>query len=121
MVVTGAIGEPPAKLLRLLKDLERAAGRRVAADRVAGRPLDIDIIDYRGHRSLRPAPRGRRRPGQVILPHPEAHRRAFVLAPLAQVAGYGLSSTFGGGVRHLLVKQRAPRHALRRLDSSAVV
>jgi 2-amino-4-hydroxy-6-hydroxymethyldihydropteridine diphosphokinase len=73
----------PAALLRLVKGLERKAGRRPGR-RLGPRPLDIDILDYGGRR-LGWAGRNRRR-AALVLPHPEAHRRAFVLVPLAQVA-----------------------------------
>jgi 2-amino-4-hydroxy-6-hydroxymethyldihydropteridine diphosphokinase len=74
---------PPMAVLRLAKRLEWKAGRRPG--RTAGpRPLDIDLIDYGGRRLGWPPAAYRR--GKLILPHPEAHRRAFVLIPLAQIA-----------------------------------
>jgi 2-amino-4-hydroxy-6-hydroxymethyldihydropteridine diphosphokinase len=79
---------PPEALLKVLKGVERASGRR------GGRPwgprtLDIDIIDYGG---LVRHWRGRRpdfrhagaRP--LVLPHPLAHERPFVIKPLLDVA-----------------------------------
>lgn len=73
----------PFELLRLLKGLERQAGRG-RGRRSGPRPLDIDILDYGGRRLGWPgARRGR---GRLILPHPELHRRAFVLVPLSQIA-----------------------------------
>ncbi len=81
---------PPAKLLIFLKDLERQAGRRTSAStRWGPRPLDLDIIDhgrrvngwYAKNRRLQTA----RRPNFLILPHPEAHLRRFVLEPLLKV------------------------------------
>ena len=51
---------------------------------MASRPLDLDILDYGGRRIGRPARRRER--GRLILPHPEMHRRAFVLVPLLEVA-----------------------------------
>ena len=79
---------PPEALLRVLKAIERRAGRR------GGRPwgprtLDIDIIDYRGlvrhWHGLQPEfPGAGRRP--LVLPHPLAHERPFVLRPLLDVA-----------------------------------
>jgi 2-amino-4-hydroxy-6-hydroxymethyldihydropteridine diphosphokinase len=78
----------PEALLRVLKGIERRSGRR------GGRPwgprtLDIDIIDYRGlirnWRGLAPGfSRAGARP--LVLPHPLAHERPFVLRPLLDVA-----------------------------------
>jgi 2-amino-4-hydroxy-6-hydroxymethyldihydropteridine diphosphokinase len=79
---------PAPALLRLLKEIERRAGRR------GGRPwgartLDLDIIDYKslildwaGRR--KGMPRARVRP--LVLPHPQLERRPFVLRPLLDVA-----------------------------------
>lgn len=72
----------PSALLRLLKRMERQAGRRPAA-RMSPRPLDLDIIDYGGRRIGRPALAGR---AGLVLPHPEMYKRAFVLRPLIDVA-----------------------------------
>jgi 2-amino-4-hydroxy-6-hydroxymethyldihydropteridine diphosphokinase len=97
----------PEALLRAVKAIERRSGRR------GGRPwgprtLDIDIIDYKGQ--IRRWRRGRpavvtagARP--LILPHPLAHERAFVLRPLADIAP---------DWRHPVLKQSA-RALLRRL------
>jgi 2-amino-4-hydroxy-6-hydroxymethyldihydropteridine diphosphokinase len=82
-VVDGVTTAPPATLLRHLKKMERAAGRR-SGRHWGPRPLDIDIIDV-GVVVGQPA-RGRRPAGRISLPHPEMHRRAFVLVPLLQVA-----------------------------------
>ena len=83
-VVFGRTRLAPAALLRALKRLERQAGRR-RGRRWGPRPLDIDIIDIQGHVQGWPSrgPLGRR---ALVLPHPEAHRRAFVLGPLAELA-----------------------------------
>ncbi|RZI38058.1 2-amino-4-hydroxy-6-hydroxymethyldihydropteridine diphosphokinase, partial [Herbaspirillum sp. HC18] len=73
----------PRDLLRTLKTIERSAGRRFG--RVWGpRSLDIDLLDYEG--ALRGLPRHGHRRGQLVLPHPELHKRAFVLVPLLDVA-----------------------------------
>jgi 2-amino-4-hydroxy-6-hydroxymethyldihydropteridine diphosphokinase len=73
----------PARLLRQLKQRERDAGRRPG--RTWGpRPLDIDIVACGTTRIRWPLARGPR-PG-LIVPHPFAHRRAFVLLPLLSVA-----------------------------------
>jgi 2-amino-4-hydroxy-6-hydroxymethyldihydropteridine diphosphokinase len=71
----------PAALLRLLKHMERRAGRRLAPH-WGPRCLDLDVLDYGGRRigwQLR-----RRERGRLVLPHPEIHKRAFVLIPLLE-------------------------------------
>jgi 2-amino-4-hydroxy-6-hydroxymethyldihydropteridine diphosphokinase len=91
----------PAALLRLLKGLERRAGRRPGRP-LGPRPLDIDILDYGGRRLGWPGrERGRAR---LVLPHPEAHRRAFVLVPLAQVAPQWRHPVLGASARILLAR-----------------
>lgn len=72
----------PAALLRLIKRIERRAGRRLGA-RWGPRCLDIDILDHGGRRLG--WPQRRRQRGRLILPHPEMHMRAFVLVPLLEV------------------------------------
>jgi 2-amino-4-hydroxy-6-hydroxymethyldihydropteridine diphosphokinase len=94
-------GLAPATLLRLLKCMERRAGRRLGPPMQA-RPLDIDILDYGGRRLGWP-PRRRQR-GRVILPHPELHRRAFVLVPLREVAPFWRHPVLGLGAKALLAR-----------------
>lgn len=72
---------PPLELLEALQRIERIQGRRRDGTRWGPRTLDLDLLLY-GDRHLC-GPRLR-------LPHPEIHRRAFVLVPLAQIAPEGL-------------------------------
>ncbi|HJS86943.1 MAG TPA: 2-amino-4-hydroxy-6-hydroxymethyldihydropteridine diphosphokinase [Acetobacteraceae bacterium] len=65
----------PAALLRALHGIEARFGRRRATVNAA-RSLDLDLIDVAGLVRNTPDP---------VLPHPRAHLRAFVLAPLAEV------------------------------------
>ena len=88
---------PPAALLRRLKQLERAAGRRPGR-RWGPRPLDLDILDYAGRRLAWPGGRGSR----LTLPHPEMHRRAFVLRPLADIAPHWRHPVLGATAQALL-------------------
>jgi 2-amino-4-hydroxy-6-hydroxymethyldihydropteridine diphosphokinase len=75
-VVVGRWAGSPAALLQVAHRIERAAGRtRPFAN--APRTLDIDLI-FVGGVVRREAP--------PILPHPRWRERAFVLAPLAEVA-----------------------------------
>jgi 2-amino-4-hydroxy-6-hydroxymethyldihydropteridine diphosphokinase len=98
----------PAALLRTLKHLERQAGRRYGRP-WGPRPLDIDIIDYAGRRLGWPPARGRR--GRLILPHPHAHRRAFVLKPLSDIAPHWRHPVIGASARALLAQLKGPRRA----------
>jgi 2-amino-4-hydroxy-6-hydroxymethyldihydropteridine diphosphokinase len=66
----------PADLLARLMAVETACGRQRSVPNAA-RTLDLDIIAIGGLVRGEPDP---------ILPHPRAHLRAFVLAPLADVA-----------------------------------
>jgi 2-amino-4-hydroxy-6-hydroxymethyldihydropteridine diphosphokinase len=75
--VAGLDTQLPAKaLLRELQALEGGHGRkRTFAN--APRTLDLDLLLY-GDRSIRePA---------LVVPHPRMHERAFVLAPLVEIA-----------------------------------
>jgi len=79
---------PPEALLRLLKGIERRAGRRGGSP-WGPRTLDIDILDHKGlvkhwrrgrPRFARPGPR------PLVLPHPWIDKRSFVLRPLLDIA-----------------------------------
>jgi len=101
---------PPAMLLRLFKDLERQAGRRF--HRAFGpRPLDLDIIDYRGRVLGRP--HRRRLRGSLILPHPEAANRRFVLEPLAEIAPHWRNPRTGQSIGQRLARLPREPGALR--------
>ena len=67
---------PAAALLAQLQAIERAHGRQ-RPYRNAPRTLDLDVLLYGDERSVDSA---------LELPHPRAHERAFVLAPLAEIA-----------------------------------
>jgi 2-amino-4-hydroxy-6-hydroxymethyldihydropteridine diphosphokinase len=79
-------------LLQVLKRIEAQAGRRRKAkdwhlshQQWLPRTLDLDIVSYHGVicNWKVTKPRGA---GCVVLPHPRAHQRAFVLRPLADAA-----------------------------------
>jgi 2-amino-4-hydroxy-6-hydroxymethyldihydropteridine diphosphokinase len=56
--------------------------------------------------------------GQVVLPHPEAHRRAFVLVPLLDVAPHWHHPALGQSAKTLLTKLAPRRSKVRRLLDS---
>jgi 2-amino-4-hydroxy-6-hydroxymethyldihydropteridine diphosphokinase len=78
-------------LLVALKGLERALGRR-QRERWGPRELDLDLLLYGRHRlAVERPPEGVSldvgKAGRLLeVPHPEARRRLFVLAPLADLA-----------------------------------
>ena len=78
-------------LVIALKSLERAFGRQ-DRERWGPRELDLDLLVFgRARLSLDRPPAGMSLdPGKadrlLVVPHPEAARRLFVLAPLADVA-----------------------------------
>jgi 2-amino-4-hydroxy-6-hydroxymethyldihydropteridine diphosphokinase len=84
-VLVAAAGSDPYQWLDRARELEAAAGRtRDADERYAPRTLDVDVImvwsdDGEPVVSGDPA---------LILPHPRAHRRAFVLRPWVDIQPY---------------------------------
>lgn len=66
----------PHALLALLHRIE-AAGDRVREVRWGPRTIDLDILDFAGRTVDEP---------DLVLPHPRAEQRAFVLVPWASVA-----------------------------------
>jgi 2-amino-4-hydroxy-6-hydroxymethyldihydropteridine diphosphokinase len=93
----------PDALLAALKAIERGFGRRPGR-RWGPRVLDLDIILWS---------QGRRRGARLALPHPDYRTRAFVLAPLAEIAPDWRDPISGLAVRHLLARLTAPRPAPR--------
>jgi 2-amino-4-hydroxy-6-hydroxymethyldihydropteridine diphosphokinase len=90
-VVEIKTGLTPNELLHALQSIENAMGRK---REIKGGPriIDLDLLFY----------------GQDIIdepdlqvPHPEIHKRRFVLEPLNEVASYFIHPVFGVSVRGL--------------------
>ena len=107
-VLLGQTRLAPGVLLRLVKRIEREAGRRLGY-RWGPRCLDIDILDYGGRRIGWPARQSER--GQLQLPHPLIHERAFVLVPLLDVVPAWSHPVLGISGRRLLARL-APKSAI---------
>jgi 2-amino-4-hydroxy-6-hydroxymethyldihydropteridine diphosphokinase len=69
--------ETPESLLKKLQALEQEFGRLPKKALNESRPLDLDLIAFKAE--VRNTP-------QLVLPHPRAHLRGFVLEPLAEIA-----------------------------------
>lgn len=69
--------ETPETLLKELQALEREFGRQPKRMHNEARPLDLDLIAF-GKET--------RNTTDLVLPHPRAHERRFVLEPLAEIA-----------------------------------
>ena len=80
-------GETPESLHAKLRALETELGRQPKEVLNEPRPLDLDLIAFGNE--IRPAASQRSEDGntqQLILPHPRAHLRQFVLQPLVEIA-----------------------------------
>jgi 2-amino-4-hydroxy-6-hydroxymethyldihydropteridine diphosphokinase len=84
-LVLGPAGAGREHWLGLVRDLEHKAGRERDPDRRYGpRTLDVDVIavwDAAGAPVLADEP-------DLVLPHPRAHLRAFVLRPWLDIQPY---------------------------------
>ena len=87
-------------LLAVAKELEREAGREPGA-RWGPRPLDVDVLIVGDDRVA---------DDDLVVPHPRMSQRAFVLAPMADIApGLVVASTAGWqGVRRTPLHLRVP-------------
>ena len=79
-------------LMRELKGIENRMGRHKAV-KWGPRIIDLDILLY-GQEVLQE--------DDLIVPHPELHKRRFVLTPLNEIASYVIHPAFGVSVAGLL-------------------
>jgi 2-amino-4-hydroxy-6-hydroxymethyldihydropteridine diphosphokinase len=70
-------GETPETMLGKLQSIEKEFGRQPKQVQNEARPLDLDLIAF-GNQV--------RNSVQLVLPHPRARQRAFVMLPLSEIA-----------------------------------
>ncbi len=71
---------PPKSLLNFFKRIEMILGRKISKDPFfqgySDRPIDIDILFWE---------KGIYDDEEITIPHPLAHKRKFILIPLAEI------------------------------------
>jgi len=84
----------PEMLLKRFKNIERAMGRKRVRKRWGARIIDLDILLFDNvtvdKRNLK-------------IPHPEIHKRRFVLIPLGEIAPQIVHPILGMSISELLV------------------
>ena len=112
--VRASLPEEPAvaavEVLVRVKELERLFGR-VPTVRFGPRRLDIDIIAMEAIAVVHPRPHGTEAEGAdadrpLVVPHPAATERLFVLAPLADISPTLKAPGWAGTARELRDVQR---------------
>jgi len=98
----------PLATIRTLFSIEHAFGRS-RAEKNAPRTLDLDLIAH-GRVVLETA--------ELILPHPRAHERLFVMGPLAEIAPHWRHPVLGETAQALAAKASVGRDARPASDKS---
>lgn len=73
-----AADESPVSLLHKLQAIEKAAGRQRSNTKNEARTLDLDLILFRQEIITDP---------RLVVPHPRALSRRFVMQPLVEIVG----------------------------------
>ncbi len=98
--------EDPRALVRSLHAVEDAHGRTRTAPRYSSRSLDLDLLLYDDLVLHEPG---------LKLPRPDLARHAFILGPIAEIAGDLHHPTSGRPLRDLWEALGAQYHTLRPL------
>ena len=93
----------PRELLWQLLQIEKRMGR-VRTQRWGPRPIDLDLLFYDDEAIDEP---------DLTVPHPEAHRRAFVLLPLLELDPDFVHPSTGESIKKL-IKRLPPNPPVRK-------
>lgn len=80
------------ELAAAMQSVEEGMGRERGL-KWGPRVIDLDILLY-GQDVIRD--------GDLVIPHPEFHKRRFVLVPLCEIASYAIHPAFGVSIRGLM-------------------
>ena len=94
------------QLLKALQWVEQALGRE-RRGRWEPRIIDIDILLY-GQEIIKT--------DSLVVPHPELHKRRFVLVPINEIAPYVIHALYGISMKGLLDRLEDD-HAVERIDA----
>ncbi len=98
----------PGELMAALDEIEQRIGRRETF-KWGPRVVDLDILLY-GDQTLAE--------DNLKIPHPEMHKRAFVLSPLAEIAPEAKHPVLGLTAREL--SERVGQKGVRKLEAPEV-
>jgi 2-amino-4-hydroxy-6-hydroxymethyldihydropteridine diphosphokinase len=82
----------PRELLKTLQRIEDTMGR-IRGQKWGPRVIDLDILLY-GQEVVKDE--------DLVIPHPELHKRRFVLQPLCEIASYVIHPVFGVSMHGLM-------------------
>ena len=108
-VMVGRTGLSASRFLEVLKKAEKEVGRR-ASFQWGPRVFDADLLFYGDEVIDTP---------NLTVPHPRLHQRAFVLAPLAEVAADVVHPVLGLSVSQLLGRVEG-REGVKKLEPPTV-
>jgi 2-amino-4-hydroxy-6-hydroxymethyldihydropteridine diphosphokinase len=101
---------PPRALLEALKAIEQEMGRRESI-RWGPRIIDLDLLLY-GQDIVQEE--------DLVIPHPELHKRRFVLVPLCEISSYVIHPAFGISMQGLLMRlDKENRYAVVKIEQTA--
>ncbi|MCK4649271.1 2-amino-4-hydroxy-6-hydroxymethyldihydropteridine diphosphokinase [bacterium] len=91
----------PRQLLNTLKDIEKKLKRKKRFIKWGPRTIDLDILFYDNLRL---------KTKDLVIPHPEMHKRAFILIPLMELEPNLIHPTKRKTIPELLANLRAKKN-----------